>query len=380
MNIKGINIFSLTIPFQAPFKHASATRAMTESLWVEVHSSEGIIGYGESCPRSYVTGETLETTTTFLHQLSPAIIENIHNCDDLKSWVKSYRAEIDQNPAAWCALELALLDALAKNSAYSVEHLLGLPPLAQTYQYSAILGDMSFEKFKLQLQQYQALKFLDFKVKLSGNLQSDQEKLALFRGDQQRLRLDANNLWHTLNEAVPYLENLPANFFAIEEPLQTGAYEDLDRLGKETNKQIILDESFVRLNQCDALISSPSRWLINLRISKMGGILRSLEIIHHAKELGIKIIIGAQVGETSLLTRSALSIVNSAKTLLLAQEGAFGTLLLQQDITDPILQFSEQGILHLPSCVTQRHGFGMNIIHHSDDAALKILFVQMKVV
>ena len=77
----------------------------------------------------------------------------------------------------------------------------------------------------------------------------------------------------------------------------------------------------------------------------MGGLLRSLAIVEQAKKLGIKIIIGAQVGETSLLTRAALTIAQIAKPVLIAQEGAFGTLLLAEDVTTEPLMFGNGGVL-----------------------------------
>lgn len=77
----------------------------------------------------------------------------------------------------------------------------------------------------------------------------------------------------------------------------------------------------------------------------MGGLLRSLSIARKAKTLGIPIIIGAQVGETSILSRSALTIANSYRDILIAQEGAFGTNLLEYDITDQSLMFGKKGIL-----------------------------------
>ena len=68
----------------------------------------------------------------------------------------------------------------------------------------------------------------------------------------------------------------------------------------------------------------------------MGGILRSLAIAEEAKARGIPIIIGAQVGETSILTRAALTVANQYRDILLAQEGAFGTYLLEHDITSTL--------------------------------------------
>ena len=77
----------------------------------------------------------------------------------------------------------------------------------------------------------------------------------------------------------------------------------------------------------------------------MGGILRSLSIAEKAKQAGIPVIIGAQVGETSILTRAALTIANVYRDNLLAQEGAFGTRLLERDLIEPPLMFGKGGIL-----------------------------------
>ena len=55
------------------------------------------------------------------------------------------------------------------------------------------------------------------------------------------------------------------------------------------------------------------------------------------------IVVGAQVGETSLLTRAAFTVARCARGILLAQEGAFGTLLLQADVCDPPLTFEAGG-------------------------------------
>jgi hypothetical protein len=77
----------------------------------------------------------------------------------------------------------------------------------------------------------------------------------------------------------------------------------------------------------------------------MGGLLRSLAVAQRAKEVGIPIIIGAQVGETSILTRVALTVANRYRDILLAQEGAFGTLLLERDLCEPPLMFGAAGRL-----------------------------------
>ena len=59
MKLESIRASVLTIPFNAAFKHASAERAATQTLWVEARTADGMIGYGEGCPREYVTGREL---------------------------------------------------------------------------------------------------------------------------------------------------------------------------------------------------------------------------------------------------------------------------------------------------------------------------------
>ncbi|MBK9305659.1 MAG: hypothetical protein IPM58_00840 [Nitrospira sp.] len=133
---------------------------------------------------------------------------------------------------------------------------------------------------------------------------------------------------------------------AVEEPLKVGDYGGCRRLAQELKIPIVLDESFLRLDQFAGIQNDPHpTWIINIRVSKMGGILRSLAVAKRAREVSIPIVIGAQVGETSVLTRAALTIANTYRDILVAQEGALGTLLLEWDICDPSLMFGAAGWL-----------------------------------
>ncbi len=347
MKIKTLSIENLEIPFKLAFKHSSATRLQTESVIVVAESVSGNKGYGEGCPRSYVTGETLETAFGFFESVQPTLL-NITNVDQIKAWVSEHQQTLDKNPAAWCAVELALLDLIGKENQQPVEMLLSLPELSGDFCYTAVLGVNSLPAFKKQLEKYAGLGFNDFKVKISGNIKEDQERILLFKTLEQqkiKIRLDANNLWKDADQAIDYIENLTHSFFAIEEPLQPGDYEGCRKIFQALKIPIILDESFTRIAQFENINAAPKNWIVNLRISKMGGLLRSLAIAEQAKRLRIPIIIGAQVGETSILTRAALTVANAYREILLGQEGAFGTHLLEHDITQQPIMFGKRGLL-----------------------------------
>ncbi len=353
----------ISIPFRVKFRHASAERAETSSLWVEAISENSLIGYGESCPRGYVTGETMASAQKFFSQYQDAICNEITSLSTLRTWAKKHQNELNANPAAWCAIELAILDLLAKQENKSIEYFLNLPSLHGNFQYSAVLGDASINTFKLSAEQYLQQGFTDFKLKLSGDIERDKEKIAIMRQGTSktlRIRVDVNNLWKSADEAIRFLLALDCPFFAIEEPLLPNAYPELSLIANALSCKIILDESFLRVEQFAILQETPHQWLINLRISKMGGLLRSLAIIESARKLGIGLIIGAQVGETSLLTRAGLTAALAASDILIAQEGAFGTHLLESDICSPPLMFAKAGLLDVanyPNLVKPGLGF-----------------------
>ncbi|MBK8570282.1 MAG: hypothetical protein IPN81_10100 [Nitrosomonadales bacterium] len=115
MKIERLKAISLEIPFKTNFKHASADRAKTASIWIEACSNHGaLIGYGEGCPREYVTGENLKSALDWINRHTSSIVKDITNLKSLKAWVVKQEQVIDKDPAAWCAIELALLDLLGK--------------------------------------------------------------------------------------------------------------------------------------------------------------------------------------------------------------------------------------------------------------------------
>ena len=299
MQIKQLTMRSLEIPFKQVFAHPSARRAQTESVLVTAMSSTGQEGIGEGCPRQYVTGETLETCQEF-YEDHQAEWTKFENPADTKLWVESHKTDIDHNPAMWCAVELALLDLWGKESEKSIEQVVGVSKLSGDFQYSAVLGTDSLTAYQKQLQQFVALGFTDFKIKVAGMIEEDLKKIEILKNanvPNVRIRLDANNLWKTSEEAISYLGQFDCPFLGIEEPLQVGDYNSCQKICDVLGIQIILDESFLRLDQFHFLADSPKTWILNIRVSKMGGIMRSLAIAEKAKDLGISIIIGAQVGE-----------------------------------------------------------------------------------
>jgi L-alanine-DL-glutamate epimerase-like enolase superfamily enzyme len=355
----------LSIPFKVAFKHASAERRVTQALWIEARASNGLVGFGEGCPREYVTAESLSSAMMFVEQHRKNWLADLHDVRALGEWVNSHRSDIDANPAAWTAVELALLDLMGKDRQCSVERLLHLPELAGRIRYTAVLGDGSPEQFASQLDRYLKTGFTTFKIKLSGNREVDRAKVKLLTEagvGGHAVRADANNLWKDADACIADLNSLGYEFFALEEPLQPEDYVGLNHVAQRLNTKIILDESVLREEQLENLSAAPDRWIVNCRVSKMGGLLRCLQVLRSAHARGVGVIVGAHVGETSVLTRAALTAATAARNFVIAHEGAFGTHLLCNDVADPPLMFGVEGAIDIAAAgLAERPGLGLNV-------------------
>jgi L-alanine-DL-glutamate epimerase-like enolase superfamily enzyme len=364
MKLKHLSAEKLEIPFKVNFKHSLANRVKTDTVLVSVRSSNENIGYGEGCPRYYVTNESVDTALNFIGGYKNHILE-ISTLQDLKSFMDRNKDAIDINPAAWCAVELALLDLLGKETQQSVEKLLQLAGLRSEFKYTAVIGDWDIDTTEIFFNKFLSMGFKDFKLKISGDLNQDLSKIKLlkqFNTDDLSLRVDANKLWGNVEEAFSYLNNLEYQFFGVEEPLNSFCYDDLIKLSEKLQTRIILDESFRKIEDLAKLQNSIDNFILNIRISKMGGILRSLNIAKQAAEKGFDLIVGAQVGETSILCRSALTVCSNYYKKVIAQEGAFGDFLLHKDLCSPSIKFGRDGILKVSEYIdSNSYGFGLNI-------------------
>lgn len=359
-----IKTSSFTIPLRSSFKHNTAERNTTDTVLLFAEQN-GVKGVGESCPRTYVTGESVDSALAWIASKQSELTA-LTDFNSFKEWQSVNKKEIDKNTAAFCAIEVALLDLFSKQKGVTVETFLGIPEITGPFQYTAVVSDEQGEKLTKILGQYIQLGFTDFKFKLSGDQKLDREKFATLdaiAGEKKtklRVRIDANNIWPgRADDAIAYIAALERKFFGIEEPLGPHDLNGLSKLSVALNTPVILDESLITPEDMEAAVKMPGKWMPNIRVSKVGGVQRALEIARIATANNCKIIMGAQVGETSILSRAALSVVQAYKSNVEAQEGAYGTILLEKEIVEPEVRFGAAGILNWQS---QGKGFGLNLI------------------
>jgi L-Ala-D/L-Glu epimerase / N-acetyl-D-glutamate racemase len=347
MKLVAATLYALQIPFVESFSHSATERRWCDSVVVRVRDEAGTEGFGEGAPRSYVTGETVETMLDHLAgELWPLVagceVPPVKSLESLAAFVPEtgLAGAIAPN-AARAALELALLDCALRRAGRGMATL--LPPRRHCVTYSGVITAGPIARAVKHARQMRAIGLRDIKVKVGFD--DDVARVTAVRealGPAASLRLDANGAW-SFERAVEVLNAVaPLAIAAVEQPLSRGPVEDLVRLRRATPVPVMVDESLVTPADAEALIAGGAADLFNVRISKCGGLARSLAIASEALAAGIGVQVGSQVGETAILSAAGRHLA-AALSAVAFVEGSYGTLLLTEDVSVETVRFGHRG-------------------------------------
>jgi L-Ala-D/L-Glu epimerase / N-acetyl-D-glutamate racemase len=243
---------------------------------------------------------------------------------------KDHRVVVAWN-AAFCAVELALLDWSLRADHCALADL--LPPVRAEVVYSGVISADTPADAAALARRMARLGLRQIKVKVgTGDDIARLEAVRRAAGVGVELRADANGAW-SASEAIANLQQLAGfKLQAIEQPVAAADLAGMKQVREEGGIPVMADESLITLEQARRLIEMKAADYFNIRLSKCGGIAGGLAIARLAQDAGIKIQVGAQVGETGLLSAAGRAFAAHLPALAFA-EGSFGSWLLSEDVT-----------------------------------------------
>ncbi len=365
--IRQFEVMSVDLPFRLTFKHAAAARSASSSIFIRCTTASGSVGYGESLPREYVTIESQESTHDLLRdELLPRMINRsfsdyqqvrkfLIRCDGKAPAEWGYE-QLPQT-AAWCALDLALLDTFG--------HYFGQNVFADSsgelnpeYRYSAVIsasGGLALFKTLLKLRLFG---IRQVKVKLGGGIDLGAIRtISWALGKDSDVRIDLNMLWSEAEALKLMSDYSSAGVRSFEQPLPAEQLQEMAVLVEKTGLLVMADESLNDAASLDRLIHMKACNAANVRISKCGGLMAAIARCKKALDAGFMLQLGCQVGESSLLSAAQLALMTQISAIRYL-EGCFSTLLLETDPAKPALQFGRGG---LPPEVPRGNGLGVSL-------------------
>jgi muconate cycloisomerase len=346
--VSRIELMSVDLPFRHPFRHAAAARNSSESLFLKCVTDGGAMGFGECLPRRYVTGETRDGAFALLqNSILPRLIgmkfetmAEVHHfleeCDGKAPWLDSSTPQ----SAAWCAVDLALLDAFGRAFGEPVR-------LAKDrwdgFRYSGVVSAEAQPKLFISLLKLKLYGIRQLKLKVGEEDVLPCARLARrVMGRKVELRVDANMAWDQSDAlaTIPALQRV--GICCVEQPLDANDLDGAAKLVRETEAEIIADESVTDSASLQRLIEGRACTGVNVRLSKCGGLIAGARRCNEALRAGLTVQIGCQVGESSLLSAAQLILISATRGAKYF-EGCYGKHLLRADPVRPCLQLGYGG-------------------------------------
>ena len=291
MGIKAIRAYQVDLPlFEGTYKWSGGKSvSVFDSTIVEVETDEGVTGWGEVCPLgpfylpAYAAG-----VRAGIKELGPHLL----GYDACEIGVLNDRMDsaLQGHPYVKSGIDMACWDILGKTAGLPICTLLGGRSGEDITLYRAISQE-SPEEMAGKVAKYRAEGYRRFQLKVGGDPDVDIQRIKAVAAELQsgdRLVADANTGW-TQHEAMRVVLAVKDVDVYIEQPCRS--YEECLAIRRHTNHPFILDEN---INSLEMLLHAQrdlAMDVVNIKISKLGGITKARQVRDMCVTLGIALTI-----------------------------------------------------------------------------------------
>ena len=326
--ISRIEVFQADLPLhEGSYKWSGGNSVQVfDSTIVAVHTDSGFAGYGEVCPLgpaylpAYARG-----ARTGIAELAPQLI----GCDPTALGLLNARmdAALRGHPYVKSALDMACWDILGKVSGLPAATLMG-GRYGDSFALYRAISQESPAAMAERVAQYRSEGYTKFQLKVGGDPDTDIDRIRqvsakLERGDV--LIADANTGW-TQHQAIRVADAVRDVDVYIEQPC--ASYQECLAVRRHTNRPFILDEVVDSIGMVVEGARDHAMDVINLKISKVGGLTRARQIRDLCVSLGIAMTIEDTWGG-DIVTSAIAHLAHSTPPSLLFSATDFNSYVTQ---------------------------------------------------
>ncbi|ELZ40530.1 dipeptide epimerase [Halorubrum tebenquichense] len=327
----------VSMPLENPFTISRGTQTEAENVVVRVTDEAGMTGVGGAAPSSHY-GETADTVEAVLPDLLDAV-ERVGDPHALHAVESELRAVVEGNPAARCAVSIAVHDLAAKRLGVPLHRLWGLDP-SDAPKTSFTIGLDDTDRVREKAADAVEAGHSVLKIKLGTDRDRELVDAVRDAAPDARLRVDANEAW-TPKEAVRkagWLADRDVEF--VEQPVPAENPEGLRYVYERSELPIAADESCVTAADVPAIADRCD--IANLKLMKTGGLLEARRAIAAARAHGLEVMCGCMVESNASIAAAAqlaplLDYADLDGSLLLAEDPYEGI-----DLPDGEIRLAEQ--------------------------------------
>ncbi len=316
LNIERIEIFKADIPLKRPFRIALGEMRVANTLFLRIHTDDGLYGMGEANLFAPIGSETQATALAAARDLAKLLI----GMDplDVETCVRAMRSFMPHNPATRSAFDMALYDLLGKAAGLPLHVVLGGPrrPIYTDFSVGIDAPDVMVE----HALEVQARGFPAVKVKVGTTPAEDIERIRRIReaiGPDLPIRIDANQGWDavTATQALHGMKSFGIQY--CEQPVPAWDFESMAAVHAVTTIPIMADEAVFDEHDALKLITMKACDYLNIKLAKSSGIHVGMKINAIAEAAGMPCMVGSMT-ESRLGLTAAAHLVSARPNILFA--------------------------------------------------------------
>ena len=301
-SIASIDAQVLELELTEPFGIAGGSQDMAAIVLVRLTLDDGTVGWGEAAPLPAYNGERVEHALAAVDAARPELVGK--SAQAWRQRAVDLGEPTGESASARCALETALVDALARQRGLSLYDWFGGRAPARLVT-DVTIPIVPPESAREAAARWWALGFRSLKVKVGRD--ADLERLLAVHAGAPgaSLVLDANGGLDA-GEALRLLDALErqgASVALFEQPVPAHDWGGLERVASRV--RVALDESVVTARDAtEALRRLGAPHAINVKLMK-SGVVEALDIVATARAGGMSLMIGGMLESSLAMSASA---------------------------------------------------------------------------
>jgi L-alanine-DL-glutamate epimerase-like enolase superfamily enzyme len=287
MKITRIFAHRVELPLHETTYKWSGGKSVTvfDSTIVGVETDTGLIGYGEVCPLGpFYLPAYAEGVRAGLRELGPHLLG--HDPLQLAKLNRTMDAALKGHPYVKSGIDIACWDILGQATGLPVCVLLG-GRFGESIRLYRAISQESPEEMAAKVAGYRAEGYRRFQLKVGGDPDVDIARIRAVAAKLQpgdRLVADANTGW-VQHDAVRVAKAVRDVDVYIEQPCLT--YEECLAVRRQCEHPFVLDENIDDLNILLRARADLAMDVVNLKISKLGGLTKTKQARDLCVSMGI---------------------------------------------------------------------------------------------
>ncbi|MCU0591697.1 MAG: hypothetical protein MUC57_09505 [Desulfobacterales bacterium] len=293
MKIARAEAIPIRIPLKKPFTIALGTLTHTNHVLVRMADDEGRVGWGETTTFHSVYGYDQKSLVNVLtDHLIPAVL----GLDPRDRVALHQRMElaIPFNTMAKTGIDLATYDLIAQAAAAPIHALIG-GARVERVPVVGVVDIVPPPQAEAMAKNLTGRGYRVIKVKIGLDAQQDIQRVKTVRkavGDGIRIRVDGNQGYDRATAMWVFARMEEVGLEWIEQPLPHWDLEGLQALCQRLDTPVAVDESVHTPEDAMRVLRTGAADVVNIKVTKCGGIDRSQKIAAICAAAGIPCYVG----------------------------------------------------------------------------------------